>query len=179
MAAGQIENGGAETQGREFIISRTFDAPRELVFKALTETERLAHWWGPKGFTMEVSTLDLRPGGVFHYSMKSPDGFVMWGKFVYREIVAPEKIVFVNSFSNEEGGLTRHPLSPTWPIEVLNTLTLIEQDGKTTMSIRGGPINASEEEVRTFESGFDSMTQGFSGTFDQLVEYLASIASKN
>lgn len=162
-----------ETHGREFSISRTFDAPRELVFKALTESERLVRWWGPKGFTMEISRLDLRPGGVWHYSMKSPEGFVMWGKFVYREIVAPEKLVFVNSFSDEEGNLTRHPLSPTWPIEVLNTLTLTEQDGKTTMTIRGGPINASEEEVRTFEGGFESMQKGFSGTFDQLDEYLA------
>jgi uncharacterized protein YndB with AHSA1/START domain len=162
-----------ETHGREFSISRTFDAPRELVFKALTESERLVHWWGPKGFTMEISRLDLRPGGIWHYSMKSPDGFVMWGKFVYREIVAPEKLVFVNSFSDEEGNLTRHPLSPTWPIEVLNTLTLTEQDGKTTMTIRGGPINASAEEVRTFEGGFESMQKGFSGTFDQLDEYLA------
>lgn len=162
-----------ETHGREFSISRTFDAPRELVFKALTESERLVHWWGPKGFTMMNSQLDLRPGGVWHYGMKSPEGFVMWGKFVYREIVAPEKLVFVNSFSDEEGNLTRHPLSPTWPIEVLNTLTLMEQDGKTTMTIRGGPINATEEEIRTFESGFESMQKGFSGTFDQLDEYLA------
>jgi uncharacterized protein YndB with AHSA1/START domain len=157
----------------ELVITRTFDAPRELVFKAWTESEHLKHWWGPKGFTFGVSKLDLRPGGVFHYSMRSPDGHEMWGKFVYREIVAPEKIVFVNSFSDEEGNTVRAPFSPTWPLEVLNTLTLSENEGKTTLTLRGGPINATEEERKTYEAGFESMKQGFGGTFDQLADYLA------
>lgn len=74
---------------RAFAITRTFDAPRALVFQAFTESERLAQWWGPKGFTLRVARLDLRPGGVFHYEMKSPNGHSMWGKFVYREIVPP------------------------------------------------------------------------------------------
>jgi uncharacterized protein YndB with AHSA1/START domain len=157
----------------ELVITRTFDAPRELVFKAWTESEHLKHWWGPKGFTMNVSKLDLHPGGVFHYSMRSPDGHEMWGKFVYREIVAPEKIVFINSFSDEEGNITRAPFSPTWPLEVLNTLTLSEIEGKTRLTLRGGPINATEEERRTYEAGFESMKQGFGGTLDQLADYLA------
>jgi len=96
----------------EFSITRVFDAPRDLVWKAFTESERLLQWWGPKGFTMRVAKLDLRPSGVFHYSMRSPEGRDMWGKFVYREIVAPERIVFVNSFSDEAGNLTRHPFTP-------------------------------------------------------------------
>src|SRR5580704_13391744 len=74
------------TAGDEFAITRVFDAPREQVWKAFTESERLMRWWGPKGFTMQVAKLDLRPGGVFHYCMRSPDGRDMWGKFVYREI---------------------------------------------------------------------------------------------
>jgi uncharacterized protein YndB with AHSA1/START domain len=157
----------------EFIITRIFDAPRELVFKAWTESEHLKHWWGPKGFTFGVSKLDFRPGGIFHYSMRSPDGHEMWGKFVYREIVVPEKIVFINSFSDEEGNTVRAPFSPTWPLEVLNTLTLSENEGKTTLTLRGGPINATEEERKTYEAGFESMKQGFGGTFDQLADYLA------
>jgi uncharacterized protein YndB with AHSA1/START domain len=97
----------------------------------------------------------------------------MWGRFVYREIVAPERIVFINSFSDEDGNITRAPFSSTWPLEVLNTLTLSEHEGKTTLTLRGGPINATEEERKTFEAGFDSMRQGFTGTFDQLADYLA------
>lgn len=157
----------------ELVITRIFDAPRDLVFKVWTESEQLKRWWGPKGFKLGVSRLDFHPGGVFHYSMQSPDGYEMWGKFVYREITPPEKIVFVNSFSDEEGNTVRVPFSPTWPLEVLNTLTLEEHDGKTTLTLRGGPTNATEDERKTFTGMHESMQQGFAGTFDQLVEYLA------
>jgi len=160
--------------GREFIITRVFDAPRELVWKACTEAERLARWWGPKGFTMGVCKLDLRPGGVFHYSMRTPDGRELWGRFVYREIVKPERIVFINSFADDKGNAARNPWNADWPLEVLNTQTFAEHGGKTTLTLRGGPINASGTERKTFEAGFEAMQQGFTGTLDQLAEYLAS-----
>ncbi|BDI34544.1 ATPase [Capsulimonas corticalis] len=160
---------------KELVITRIFNAPRELVFKAWGEAERLAHWWGPKGFTLGVATLEFRPGGVFHYSMTSAQGQEMWGKFVYREIEAPERLVFVTSFSNPEGEITRAFFSDTWPLEVLNVVTFTEQDGKTTMTLRGGPINATEAEQAAFEGMFGSMQQGFAGTFDQLETYLASL----
>jgi uncharacterized protein YndB with AHSA1/START domain len=159
---------------QKFTISRTFNAPRKLVFKAFTEADRMAQWWGPKGFVMEVNNLDLRPGGKYHYCMVSPEGYKMWGLFVYREIVAPERIVFVNSFSDEQGHLTRHPMAPNWPLEVLNTTTFTEHDGKTTMIISGSPINATQEEITLFHAMYQSMQQGFSGTFDQLDQYLAT-----
>lgn len=161
------------TADREIVVSRDFDAPRELVFKAWTEPKRLKEWWGPKGFPMLSLKLDLRPGGVLHYCMRAPNGSEMWGKFVYREIAAPERIVFVNSFSDENGNLTRHPMSPTWPLEVLNTLTLTEREGKTTLRLQGHPIKATEEERTTFDGAHKSMQQGFGGTFDQLAAYLA------
>jgi uncharacterized protein YndB with AHSA1/START domain len=156
-----------------FAITRVFDAPRELVFKALTESDRLAQWWGPKGFTWVSATLDLRPGGVFHYCMRAPNGQEMWGKFVYREIVAPERIVFVNSFADEKGNTIRHFASPTWPLEVLNVLTLAEHDGKTMLTMKGHPINATEMERKTFDDAHKSLERGFGGTLDQLAEYLA------
>jgi uncharacterized protein YndB with AHSA1/START domain len=158
---------------RELVITRVFDAPRELVWQAFTESDQLAQWWGPAGSTMLVSRLDLRPGGVFHYAMRSPDSRVMWGRFVYREIAAPERLVFVNSFADEEGNIIRSPFSPTWPLEVLNTLTLSESGGRTTVTLRGGPINSTEEERETFWNAQDSLRQGFAGTFDQLAAYLA------
>lgn len=159
----------------ELVITRIFNAPRELVFKVWTEAEHLQHWWGPKGFTFGVVKLDLRPGGIFHYSMRSPDGHEMWGKFFYREINAPEKLVFINSFSDEEGNTVRAPFSPTWPMEILNTLTFTEHEGKTMLTMRGGPINATEEERKTYEAAFESMKQGFTGTFSQLDDYLAKV----
>ncbi len=158
---------------KEFAISRTFDAPRDLVWKAWTDGARLAKWWGPKGCTLRVDKLDLRPGGIFIYAMEFQPGQSMWGRFVYREIVAPERLVFVNSFSDASGGITRAPFNEHWPLEVLNVLTLTERDGKTTLNLRGGPINASDEERKVFEDMRDSLRQGFTGTFDQLENYLA------
>jgi uncharacterized protein YndB with AHSA1/START domain len=159
---------------QEFVFTRVFDAPRDLVWKAFTESERLIQWWGPKGYTMLACTVDLRPGGVFHYSMQSPDGRVMWGKWVYREIVPPERLVTVVSFTDAEGNLLRHPMSPTWPLELLHTMTLSERHGKTTLTVTGVPTNATEEERKTFNAGRNSMEAGFTGTLNQLAAYLAS-----
>jgi uncharacterized protein YndB with AHSA1/START domain len=123
---------------------------------------------------MDVAKLDFRPGGMFHYSMQTPDGNVMWGRFVYREIEEPVRIVFVNSFSDEHGNITRAPFAATWPLEVLNHLSLSEKNGKTTITLKGGPINATDDERKTFAGAFSSMQQGFTGTFDQLEEFLAA-----
>jgi uncharacterized protein YndB with AHSA1/START domain len=158
---------------KEFVISRTFDAPRDLVWKAWTERERMMEWFGPKGFSMTKATLDFRPGGVFHYCLKGPDGKEMWGKWVYREIVPPEKIVHVHSFSDEKGGVTVHPMSPTWPRQMLSTATFTEKDGKTTITLAWSTLNATPEEQKTFDSNFEGMTMGWTGTFEQLTEYLA------
>ena len=103
-----------------FVISRVFNAPRERVWQAWTEVERLKQWFSPKGFTVIAAKMDFRPGGFYHYGMRTPNGQEMWGKWVFREIVAPERIVLVNSFSDAAGNLTRHPMAPTWPREMTN-----------------------------------------------------------
>jgi len=164
----------AETKNLDFVTSRVFDAPRDLVWKAFTEIERMKQWWGPKGFTIIAAKMDLRPGGTYHYGMKAPDGSPMWGKFVFREIVPPERMVFITSFSDEAGGIARHPMAPTWPLEMLSTFTFEEEPGgKTKVTIRWSPHNATEEERKTFDAGADSMRQGWGGTLDQLTAYLA------
>ena len=162
----------AESAVREFVISREFGVSRDFMFKVWTDPEHMQRWWGPKDFKVIYSKMDLRPGGSYHYCMRTPDGHDMWGKFVYREIVKPERIIFVNSFSDEKGGLTRHPMSPSWPLEMLSTITFAEHAGKTTVTVRWAPLNPTEEERKTFEGGFDSMRNGWSGTMDQLAAYL-------
>jgi len=118
--------------------------------------------------------MDLRPGGTYHYGMKTPDGTVMWGKFVYREIVPPERFVVISSFSDENGGITRHPMAPNWPREMLSTFSFEEQpDGRTKFTVRWSPHNATAEELQTFQAGHDSMQKGWSGTLEQLEAYLA------
>lgn len=163
-----------ETQTKAFVTSRTFDAPREAVWKAWTDRDALTQWWGPKGCPIEVQAFDAKPGGIFHYSMALPNGDKWWGRFVYRDVEAPSRLVFVNSFSNEEGGIVRAPFSAHWPMEVLNNVTFTENVGKTTVKLEGGPLNPTDEERVAFEGMTASMQQGFGGTFDQLETYLAA-----
>ena len=157
---------------KPFQISRVYDASRDKVWKAWTEADRLKHWWGPRGFKVHTCKVDLRPGGTFLYGMKAPNGFDMWGKFVYREIVPPEKLVFVVSFSDPNGGVTLHPGMQNWPRYLLSTVEFSEASGKTTVTVTWTPHEASEIERKTFEQGRPSMHQGWTGTLDQLETYL-------
>ncbi len=159
----------------EFSISRTFDAPRDVVYKAWADQAALAQWWGPKGMTIDVKTLEFKPGGMFHYQLTNPMGQEMWGIFHYRAMTAPDTIIFVNSFSDPAGTITRAPFSSSWPLEVLNHVTFAEQDGKTTVTLHGGPLNANSDELATFKMMHPSMKIGFGGTLDQLAAYLATL----
>jgi uncharacterized protein YndB with AHSA1/START domain len=163
----------AKTKDRDFVISRVFDAPRDLVWQCFTQVERMKHWWGPKGVTVVKAEMDLHVGGTFHYAMQPPGGGVMWGKFVYREITPPERMVFISSFSDEAGGLTRHPMSPNWPLQMFSIFTFEElPGGKTKFTVRWSPYEATDTERATFDAGHDSMTGGWGGTLDQLESYL-------
>jgi uncharacterized protein YndB with AHSA1/START domain len=164
---------GSRQMSKDFVISRVLDAPRDLVWQCFTDAERMKHWWGPKGFTVFASTMDLRVGGTYHYGMKTPNGGAMWGLFTYREIVPKEKLVFVNSFSDETRGVTRHPGSATWPLQMLSTFTFEDAPGgKTKFTVRWQTLGATAEEQKTFDTMHDSMTQGWSGTMEQLEAYL-------
>lgn len=162
----------AET--RPFILTRTFDAPRKLVWEVMTQAEHLKHWMGPTG-QLTHATVDLRPGGVFHYGMAMPNGDVMWGKWTFKEIVPPEKMVVIVAFSDEAKGMTRHPMAPTWPLELLSTFTFEDAGvGKTKFTIRWRTHNATAEEQNTFDAGQESMRMGWGGTMEQLETYLAT-----
>jgi uncharacterized protein YndB with AHSA1/START domain len=161
----------------EFVIARVFDAPRDKVWQAWTDAARLKQWWGPKGFKVHTCKLDLKPGGVFHYGMTTPDGKDMWGKFIYREIAAPKKLVFVVSFSDPQGGVARHPWNANWPLHILSTVEFDEQGpGKTKVTVRWVPHEATDIERKTFDEGRESMKQGWGGTFDQFADYLKAAA---
>lgn len=156
----------------ELVITRVFNAPRQLVFNAFTQAEHLAHWWGPVGFTLKVIKLDVRAGGSFHYSMEAENGYKMWGVFNYIEIQSPDKVVFTSSFADEQGNRISAPFSADFPQKVLNIWTFEEHEGKTTLTLRGGPVDATEAQNKFYEGMHPSMQQGFKGTFDQLAVYL-------
>lgn len=160
-----------------FTLMHTIEAPRDLVWKAYTEADRLAKWWGPKGVKILVGKLEVRPGGTFLYGMELPNGQVIWGKWVFREIQAPERMVTLVSFCDEEGNLLRHPMSPTWPIEMLSVATFTEENGITTLTLQASPWQATPEEEKTFNDGRESMRAGFGGTWSQLDEYLKTVQS--
>jgi len=165
-------------QTSDFIISREFDAPRATLWACVTEPERMRQWWGPKGCKVVAANMDLRPGGSYHYGLEMPDGKTMWGKFVFREIVTPERLIFINFFSDEKGGVTRHPMAPTWPLEMLSTFTFDDLGpNKSRFTVRWTPNKATDEEREVFNSDAMriSMTQGWSGTMDQLETYIASL----
>ena len=157
----------------QFVVTRTFKAPRILVWKAFTESERLEKWWGVAGLKTRIDRLEPRAGGVFAYSQRTDDGHEMWGKWVYHEVVAPERIVSVVSFTDAAGNPIRHPLNPNWPLEMLSTATFGPHQGSTVLTLSAIAHNASALEARTFEDGRESMQQGFGATFDRLDAYLA------
>lgn len=158
-----------------FTISRALEAPRALVWKAHTDCKHLMHWSGPKGFKMRHCKIDLRPGGIHRYCLTAPDGRAMWGRVVYREITEPERLAFIQSFSDERDGIARHPMSPSWPLQMLSELTFTEAGGKTTLAVRWTPFEATAEEIAAFSAGTIGMNQGWTGTFERLAGYLATL----
>lgn len=160
---------------KPFEISRVVDVPRERVWEAWTELEQFKQWFGPKGFTMAYSKMDFRPGGRLHYQLEGPGGVRLWGKADYKEIKKPERIVWINSFSDKDGGTTVHPMNPTWPREMHTTVTF-EALGpkKTKITVIWLPVEGSSDtELKTFDEGRSSMNQGWSGTFEQFNEFIA------
>jgi uncharacterized protein YndB with AHSA1/START domain len=157
----------AEASAEEvLVITRTIDAPREAVFKAWTEPERVMRWWGPHGFTMPVCNIDLRVGGIIHNCMRSPEGRDYWGKGVYREIVIPERLVMTDSFADAAGNVVQPATygMPEWPVQTLITVTFTESAGKTTLTLRHEVSEAIAE-----RSG---ARQGWSESLDRLAAYL-------
>jgi len=150
-----------ETRGdREIVMTRVFDAPRELVFKALTTPELLKRWFGPHGWTLTECEVDLRVGGAWRFLSKGPDGRTMGMRGVYREIVPPERIQYTESFDEwaEQGS-------------ALITTTLAERDGRTTLTCVS---LAPSREVRdaVIRTG---MEHGAAETYDRLADMLHSL----
>jgi uncharacterized protein YndB with AHSA1/START domain len=159
---------------KPFVISRVFDAPRDRVWNAWTEVEQMKQWWGPKGFTLKQLKLDLRAGGKMHYCLQMPDGGEMWGLAVYREIVKPSRLVWINAFSDKDGGLAVHPMNPSWPRQMLTTISFKEHGAGTEVTVEWIPVDGSTDlELRTFDEGRDSMKGGWAGTLGRFTAYLS------
>ena len=169
-------NSSQQREHEHFVITRIFDAPRKLVWDAWTVPNHISAWLGPKGAApARIIRHELREDGVFLSAMKMPDGSEMCGKFVYREVSPIARLVWIHSFADVNGDLVRHPMSPTWPLELLTTVTFADLGNKTEVTLDWIPLNADEVERRTFADGMAGMNGGWTGSFDQLVEHLVQM----
>jgi len=132
MATGSI----TPKEGHELVLTRIFDAPRELVFKAWTDPKIVAQWWGPHRFTNPVCELDARPGGAIRIRMRGPDGTVYPMTGVYQEVVEPERIAFTSAALDAAG----KPM-----FELLTTMNFAEQGGKTKQILRPRVIKSTAQ----------------------------------
>ena len=150
---------------QEFVVERQFTAPRTLMFQVFTQPEHLKRWWAPRPYTIPVCTIDLQPGGIWHYCMRSPEGQDQWARSVYREIVPPEKLTYTTTFADEHAnpieGMPEH----------LTTLVFMEEAGKTSVTARIQFASAAALKVAV---GI-GMLQGMSMTWDYLVEYVQEL----
>ncbi len=143
------------TADREIVTTRVLDAPRELVFKAWTDPDRLVQWWGPKGFTNTFHEFDMRPGGIWRFVMHGPNGVDYQNKSVFVEVVNPERIVF------------DHVSGPRFQV----VATFAEQAGKTKLTFRMRFESAAEcDKVKAFA------VEGNEQNFDRLEAQLAKMA---
>ncbi|MGH7494889.1 MAG: SRPBCC family protein [bacterium] len=148
-------------------MTREFDAPRELVWKAWTEPERVKDWWGPKYYTAPACNIDLRAGGQYLYCMRSPEGQDYWSTGVYRDIVEEERIDYTNSFADENGNVvpaTHYGMSVNFPLEMQMTVTFAALEGKTRITLRHASL-PSGVMIELAQAGWNE-------SFDKLAEVL-------
>ena len=141
---------------RELVVTRVFEAPRRLVFRAWVEPEHAARWWGPQGFTTLACEMDVRPGGAWRRRMRSPEGTVHVKRGVYREVAPPERLVF--TYADEDAlGRIGH--------ETLVTVTFAEEGGKTRLTLRQAVFDSVEAR--------DAHEGGWTSCLERFAAYLA------
>jgi uncharacterized protein YndB with AHSA1/START domain len=154
------------------VITRLIDAPREDVFKALTEPESVKKWWGPEGLTSPVVTIDLRKGGKYLFSVEDPAGNRYWNGGVYREIHAPDRLVFLNYLADERGNKLDPAacgMNKNLPKESVITVTFDEEKGKTRLSITYEPPTSEAVREAMNKSG---MIEGWNSSLNKLQRLL-------
>jgi uncharacterized protein YndB with AHSA1/START domain len=158
-----------------FVVERSFPVSQERLFRACTDAKEMAHWFAPAGMTTIKAEQDLKPGGTYHYGLSSGQGNEMWGLVTYKEITPSSRLVYCQSFSDPQGGLTRHPMTATWPLEMLTIMDFVrEGEMQTRLKISWIYAGVDDAEGETFRAAHDGMNGGWTGTLDGLYAYLKS-----
>jgi uncharacterized protein YndB with AHSA1/START domain len=156
-----------------FVIERVFPVSQERLFRACTDVKEMSQWFAPAGMKTIKAEQDLKPGGTYHYGMASGQGNEMWGMVTYKEITPNSRLVYRQSFSDPKGRLTRHPLAPNWPMEMLTVMEFVpEAEKQTRLKISWTYAGIDDAEGETFRSAHDGMNGGWTGTLDALYAYL-------
>ena len=169
-ASNASDRATANAMERALVITRIFDAPRELVWKAWTEPEHFMRWYGPKGFTTPFCKIDFRVGGEYLICMRSSEGQDLWSKGVFREIVPPERLVMTASLADKEGNIvpaSHYGMSGDWPLETQITVTFEGHNGKTKLTLKHAGMPAGKNR--------DMAGAGWNESLDKLAEYLAKL----
>lgn len=156
-----------------YVLQREFNAPRELVWKAWTETALFTRWYGPNVETI-VHRQDLRPGGECLVEMKW-GGSSSFQVLAYREVVAPVRLVWLHSNTDAEGNIAPNPRMPDWPRTLLTTVTFASNDKLTKLRLEWTPHNASAAEIACFTAAMDGMGKGWDGGMALLAKLLAEL----
>ena len=157
-------------------IVKEFNAPRQLVFDAWTHVEHLNNWMFPmQGCSCEFVKADIQTGGSSLHKVTMPNGHEMWLFTQYKEVSSPDKLVFLQYFSNENGDIVPMQHVPNWPKDMLATLLFEETDGKTTITFLWEPRNPTVEEVIAFEATRADHGKGWGAGMQQLQIYLSSL----
>ena len=153
------QHNAAETPSnpRELTLTRIFDAPRSLVFQAWIKPEHLAHWWGPRGFSLPSCEMDARPGGAYRFQMRRADGSEVIWQGVCRELVEPERLAWTCTITNPDGSLVS--------AETILTITLEDLGNRTKLTLHQG-IFDSDVNVAAHRSGWNE-------AIERMAEYFA------
>lgn len=158
------------------VLEYHYDAPKELVFDAWTLTEHLEHWNYPfPGFTCEYQVANIEPGGSSLHKMTTPHGIEIWLLTKYDDIVPPERIVFRQYMSNQNGDILPNPQMPNWPKEMRTTVDLFGNSDKTRLTLTWEPIDPTEDEAQTFELTRTEHDKGWMGGLNNLSQYLQTL----
>jgi uncharacterized protein YndB with AHSA1/START domain len=158
-----------------FVIERSFPVSQERLFRACTDVDEMSKWFAPAGMKTIKAHQDFKPGGTYHYGLRSEEGQEMWGLVTYKEILPPSRLVYRQSFSNPEGGLTRHPMAPTWPLEMLTIMEFLpEGEKQTRLKISWIYAGIDDAEGETFRGAHEGMNGGWTGSLDGLYAHLTN-----
>jgi len=160
-----------------YVLERTFDAPRELVWRGWTDPALLARWYGPNVETI-IHRLDLRPGGLWLLEMRR-GGHSSFQRVEYTEVVPPERLVWLHSNVDADWHIASNPKMPDWPRVLLTTVTFDEDGARTRMRLTWTPHEASDAELACFAAAIDGMGKGWNAGMELLAKILAELQSQS